>query len=601
MNGRGSAVLLATAFGLVAVVPWLAAQPPFGPGGPGMGGDRKVVAQFDKDGDGRLNADERKAAREELKKSGRPGGMRPGGPGGPGGNRQPAQPGPKVSPADVKTYPDAKLYDDAVLRTLFFEFDSPDWEAELADFYRTDVEVPATLTVDGKKYPNVGMAFRGMSSFGMVPAGYKRSFNVSVDFADDKQRLYGYKTLNLLNAHADASFLGSVLYSHIARQYLPAPKANLVKVVINGEYWGVFVNVQQFNKEFLQENYKTGKGTRWKVQGSPGGRGGLEYLGDDVAAYKRLYTIKSAEDEKAWQALVKFCKTLNQTPADQLEAALAPMVDMDNLLWFLALDNGLINTDGYWVRASDYSIYLDEKGKFHFIPHDMNEAFRPAGGPGMGGPGGFVRIPPGDILPPPVQDTLRMTDAQKKELATLQKDAEASLAKIFNDEQRAQFKAMREGGPMGPGGPGGPMGPGGPGGPGGGMRVEGVALDPLVGLDDARKPLRSKILAVPALRARYLKNMKTLAEKSLDWKVLGPLVAQYRSLIEKAVEADTKMESTFAAFQRATANEPQAGPAPNPMGGFRPGPGGGGMPLRAFVEQRSKYLLDHAEVKKLAN
>ena len=29
-------------------------------------------------------------------------------------------------------------------------------------------------------------------------------------------------------------------------------------------------------------------------------------------------------------------------------------------------------------------------------------------------------------------------------------------------------------------------------------------LDPLVGLDDTTKPLRSKLLAVPALRERYL-------------------------------------------------------------------------------------------------
>ena len=48
------------------------------------------------------------------------------------------------------------------------------------------------------------------------------------------------------------------------------------------------------------------------------------------------------------------------------------------MLWFLALDNALINNDGYWTRASDYSLYRDPKGKFHVIPHDMNEAFGPA-------------------------------------------------------------------------------------------------------------------------------------------------------------------------------------------------------------------------------
>ena len=43
------------------------------------------------------------------------------------------------------------------------------------------------MTVDGKKYPNVGAHFRGMSSYFMVPMGSKRSLNLSLDLADKKQ------------------------------------------------------------------------------------------------------------------------------------------------------------------------------------------------------------------------------------------------------------------------------------------------------------------------------------------------------------------------------------------------------------------------------
>lgn len=68
------------------------------------------------------------------------------------------------------------------------------------------------------------------------------------------------------------TFLHTVLYSHLARQYIPAPQANLVKVVINGESWGLYASAQQFDKVFLEENYKSTKRTRWKVRGSPGGR-----------------------------------------------------------------------------------------------------------------------------------------------------------------------------------------------------------------------------------------------------------------------------------------------------------------------------------------
>src|SRR5262249_44833785 len=153
----------------------------------------------------------------------------------------PAKPGPRVTPAEVKNYPRAGLYEPTVLRTIFIDFEDKDWEAELADFYKTDVQVPATLTVDGKRHRDVGVHFRGMSSYFMVPAGYKRSLNLSLDFAHKKQRLYGYKTLNLLNGADDPTFLHTVLYAHVARQYIPAPKANLVKVVINGESWGIYV------------------------------------------------------------------------------------------------------------------------------------------------------------------------------------------------------------------------------------------------------------------------------------------------------------------------------------------------------------------------
>ena len=549
--------------------------PPGGFGGPGGGPGgprtRQLVKQFDKDGDGRLNNDERQAARDSMKsEGGRRGGFGPpggGGPGGPGGGRggpfgggsEPGKPGPRVSPDDV-TPIDAPLYDSQVLRTIFIDFENKEWEAELADFNNTDVEVPATLTVDGKKYPNAGIHFRGMSSFMMVPAGSKRSLNVSLDSVDSEQRLYGYKTLNLLNAHEDDSFLSSVLYSHIARQHIPAPKANFVKVVINGESWGVYVNMQQFNKEFLTENYSSAKGTRWKVSGSPGGGGGLEYLGDNVEDYKRRYEIKN-DGKKAWKALIKLCKTLNETPAEELEAALEPMLDIDGLLWFLALDNALINCDGYWIRASDYSIYLDEKGKFHVLPHDMNEAFRPAMGPGFGfGPGG-----PGG-------------------------------------GGRGGFGGPGGGGPQGgrpgEGRPNGPRGP-----EGGAPRGPNVELDPLIGLDDARKPLRSKVLAVPSLRTRYLQHVHTIAEKSLDWKTLGPVVAQYRSLIEKEIEADTRKLSSFAGFQKATAdsvakNEKAPADAEPPR---RFGPPHNELSLRAFADQRRAFLLKHEAVKAAVN
>jgi spore coat protein CotH len=360
------------------------------------------------------------------------------------------------------------FYDQGTVRTLFFEFEDGNWERELMAFKETDIEVPATLTVDGKTYKDVGVKFRGNSSFSMVPEGQKHSLNVSMDAFVKDQSLLGFTTLNLLNSHADPSFLHAVLYLQAARDFMPAPRANYVRVVINGESWGVYPNVEQINKTYIKHWYKTDAGVRWKAPGSPSARAGLEYWGPDPARYKGTYEIKSKDDPKAWAAFIELTRVLNTTPPEKLEAALAPILDIDGVLRFLALDNTFTNNDGYWVRGSDYSIYLDPGGKFHITVNDVNEAF---GGVG----GGFPT----------------------------------------------------NGGPFGP--------------------------DPLVGLSDSSKPLRSKLLAVPALRSKYLAYTREIAAKWLDWKLLGPLAAQYQALIAADVKADTRKIYSFAEFEAGPA------------------------------------------------
>ena len=354
------------------------------PGGPMMFNQKtELITKFDKDGDKRLNDDERKAAREYITKQ-RVSQFRRRGFRSPfRENAAKPQPGIKIITNDVKIYPDLPLYSSNIVRTIFIEFKSDDWEKELEDFHNTDVEVPAKLIVDGKIYENVGIHFRGSSSYMMVQQGYKRSLNISLDFIKKNQNLYGYRTLNLNNSHEDPSFIRSVLFFDIARNYIPAPKANFVRVVINNEDWGIYVNQQQINKDFIKEWFGTSKGARWKVPGRPNGRAGLEYLGNDIEKYKQLYEIKSKDDTNSWAALINLCKVLNTTPTNELVNALSPILDIDGVLKFLALEIAFINNDGYWIRASDYYIYLDSKGKFHIIPYDENETFSLPEGPGF--------------------------------------------------------------------------------------------------------------------------------------------------------------------------------------------------------------------------
>lgn len=485
---------------------------PGAPGGPGSGrgpgGEKsRLVEKHDLDGDGKLNAEERATARTEAKASGegrggRGGRGRFGGPGRGVVLRTP-QAGRPFSPDQVEHYPEADFYDPTVIRTIFLTFENQDWESELKDFYRTDVEVPAKLNVDGKEYATVGVRFRGNTSSSRVPEGFKKSLNISIDYEKGKQRLYGYKTLNLLNAHTDASMMHEVLFSHIAKNYMPSLKANFVRVVINGESWGLYVNSQQFNKEFLEEAFDTRGGVRWKKAADPMRGGGLMYAGEQIAAYEGQYQMKTdLEDPSlAWNDLIDFTRTLAETPVENLEETLDPYLDIDGALWFLAMENVMIDNDGYWIRASDFNFYQDPNGRFHMVSHDNNETFKQPGGPG------FPR----------------------------------------------------------------------------GGNAAGLDLDPLFGMGAENKPLL-RLLENPALRARYLAHVKTIAEDWLNWKKTGQVIDTYKNLIQEDVRLDTRHEETYEQF----------------LASFTPGSGSDTQEeyptLKTFLEERGDYLLSNEEV-----
>ena len=120
------------------------------------------------------------------------------------------------------------------------------------------------------------------------------------------------------------------------------------------------------------------------------------------------------------------------------------------------------------------------------------------------------------------------------------------------------------------------------GGAGGGGRAGrgGVDLDPLVLLDDASRPLASKLLAVPELRKRYLSYVRDIAKNWLDWGKIGPHIIRYQTLIEEDVKTDTRKLNSTEAF----------------YAGFESGQGAEAQSLKGFLDLRRSFLLKHEAV-----
>jgi hypothetical protein len=104
-----------------------------------------------------------------------------------------------------------------------------------------------------------------------------------------------------------------------------------------------------------------------------------------------------------------------------------------------------------------------------------------------------------------------------------------------------------------------------------GARGNGVKTDPLIIATSETTALAAKLLAVPALRTRYLGYVRELATTQLDWARLGPLASRYHSLIEADVKRDTRKLDSYEAFTASLSTDTRS--------------------LKAFADQRRAYLL----------
>jgi len=336
----------------------------------------RLVDQFDRNGDHLLDTAERVAARAYLAQHPLPAPAPPAGRTAPvpvqAAALEPTKPGEKLNAANLAVFPGQDLYAPGILRTVSLEFENPDWEAELREFARTDVAVPVRLALDGQTYSGVSAQFLASDSTPTTGPGYKRALRLTINPGESNHPFGDQAELVLLDASTDPTLLRSMLYSHVARQFTTAPRTNFVRLAINGENWGIYVSPQPFDEKFAQANFGTKKGARWFV--SPGGN--LTDRGDSIDAYRGNYHLLSEENPAAWTALADFCRILNHSPARQLEHAIAPRLDIDSALRFLALQTALINQDGYGGATGGYGLYLAEDGRFHLVPLDAEASFR---------------------------------------------------------------------------------------------------------------------------------------------------------------------------------------------------------------------------------
>lgn len=261
------------------------------------------------------------------------------------------------------------LYNPYKVIKMELKFYDKNYKQLLIQNKTSETDIPARLIVDDSiEIDSVGVRYKGNSSYNIQ--GDKKSFNVSIDSYRPDQRLNGIKTLNLNNGFVDPTFMREAITNYVFRHYLPAVRTGYAYLYINGEEYGLYSNVEQVNKDFLDIWFSSKSGNLYK--GDP--RGEFTWKGSEPSLYKSDYEKKTNEEVDDWTDLVNLINTINNST--NLGNELKKVLDTDRMLWYFALCNAFVNLDSYIFSSHNYYIYNDPgTGIFNMIPWDVNESF----------------------------------------------------------------------------------------------------------------------------------------------------------------------------------------------------------------------------------
>ncbi len=259
------------------------------------------------------------------------------------------------------------------------------------DFY-----YPCVLTADGIDYAD-GCEIR---SYGSTARTFpKKSFRIR--FPEDFEHPSYSRKITLRSEYNDRTFLrnhlGYVTFSHLVR--LPVPRTRFVNLRVNGELYGLFVELERPGGKWLRLNDRNRDNSMYEAEHSPD-QGGLmpmldismyEIQDDDLMYNKKTGPEESGEpddyadlaaliEETMWPDLVD-SPDRRETVLDRTAAAL----DVNTLTSYLAVMALLQNRD-HVTANYNISWQRDSMGnpRWEIYPYDLDTTFGCVYNPGAG-------------------------------------------------------------------------------------------------------------------------------------------------------------------------------------------------------------------------
>jgi spore coat protein H len=207
--------------------------------------------------------------------------------------------------------------------------------------------VEGSVNIDGVQFDQVGIRYKGSIGgfWGCTeggdffnPSGRKTCLKLSMKVRFDEylpdQRFFGVKRLQLHAMRGDPSMLAERLsYSLYRDMGIAAPRTNHVRLLINGEYLGVFLLVEQIDGQFVRSRF------------TEGGKGNLYKEAWPITPDENYYLgqLRTNRDENlSAHKMIAFYQDIQADPDD----AAANWLNVDYMMGYLAVDRAIQNDDG---------------------------------------------------------------------------------------------------------------------------------------------------------------------------------------------------------------------------------------------------------------
>lgn len=231
------------------------------------------------------------------------------------------------------------------------------------DVYQSMIEnalaeeyVMADITYNGYTFESIGIRPKGNSSLSQVAqsGGDRFSFKIDFDQYISEQSLFGLEKINLNNVYYDATYMKEELsYEILAQMGLDVPDTSYVALSINGEYFGLYLAVEDVGEEFLIENFGNADGELYKPESTSANLA----LSDNY-----MFEDELGGDDNS--ALIELIEEINNSDFSNF--------NVETYLKYLAYSTFTLNLDSYQGSMfHNYYLYNDN-GTFEWIGWDYN-------------------------------------------------------------------------------------------------------------------------------------------------------------------------------------------------------------------------------------